>query len=231
MDDIEHSLSNRLDFFLKNLKIKSIIALDGDVQNKNFFEKFKNLPIFAADGAYHKLPILPKAIVGDLDSVNASEIAKTVELIQDADQNYGDFEKTVRYAESQQALPALVLGVNGGSLDHILNNTALLFNFAKNNQNFNKSILYTPPLAGQIIGPGFYSYDLPCDTKISIFGANANISTEGLKWELKNTELNFPFSSSTSNRIATTPLKLTVHQGWILIFIYLNNVKDGGSSI
>lgn len=218
-----------LELFLKNSPTKSIIALDGDLPDKNFFKKFNHLPIFAADGGSNSLPTLPQAIVGDLDSIHANKIPNSIQLIRDPDQNYGDFEKTVRYAASKKALPTLVLGVNGGYLDHILNNIALLFDFAKKYENFTNSILYSPPIAGQILNPGHYTYHLPINTKISLFGVDALISTEGLKWELDQISLHFPLSSSTSNRIISDSLKITLHRGFILLLIYLQDIQDMSS--
>ena len=40
----------------------------------------------------------------------------------DKDQNSSDFQKAMKYLESQNLLPTIILGISGGYIDHILNN-------------------------------------------------------------------------------------------------------------
>lgn len=213
------------------LSIKSIVALNGDLPGALFFEKFNNWPVFAADGAFHRLPIHPDAIVGDLDSINNEEIPESILLSQDLDQNYGDFEKTIRYAASQDALPALILGMNGGYMDHVLSNIGLFLRFigSKEFNHFEGSCFYTPPILGQVLLVGDYTWHLPFNTKISLFGLDAAVTSQGLKWELNEAPLSFPMTSSTSNRVVDSTLKLTVHRGLLVVLIYLEDMQDAGS--
>ena len=74
---------------------KSILCLDGNLPDSNFFSKIK-LPIIAADGAANKLlnlGIKPLVIIGDLDSVNQKDFP-TSEILLKPDQNQTDFQKS-----------------------------------------------------------------------------------------------------------------------------------------
>ncbi|RUR07937.1 hypothetical protein ELY15_11650 [Legionella sp. km772] len=101
----------------------AILCLNGDLPDSSFFAKL-NLPIIAADGAANSLfkrHIKPTLIIGDLDSVHPRLLKEQDFLIAD-DQECSDYQKAMAYLGEQHLLPAIVVGINGGYLDHILNN-------------------------------------------------------------------------------------------------------------
>ncbi|WP_425360847.1 MULTISPECIES: thiamine diphosphokinase [unclassified Candidatus Tisiphia] len=238
----------------------SILALNGDLPDKSFFDI--GLPIIAADGAInslYKMGIIPKVVIGDLDSAkvdllytignsgefgarndgatpisnrratsddvpNFSSIDYT-EVIRVPDQNSCDFEKSLQYLENKNLLPAIIVGMSGGYIDHILNNISI---FLKNG-----SIFYAPSIVGYVIKAGETRvFTLSVDTKISLLGfSSAQISTKGLKWELKHYHMSFPGTNSSFNRTICETVSIEVHSGLSLVMIYLEKMKDYGSDI
>lgn len=193
---------------------RSILCLDGVLPEADFFKK--NLPIIAADGAANtlmKMGIEPQLVIGDLDSIDPGLLTRLKTLLH-YDQNFCDFEKALLFLEKENLLPSIVVGVNGGYLDHILNNINILM---KSNNCF-----YAPPLWGHVIHENeSKSFDLPLNTKISLIGIpTADISTLGLKWELTHSPLSFPGNTSCFNRTIQEKIEIITHQGSALILIY-----------
>lgn len=146
--------------FLNLEQYKSILCLNGDLPEVDFFDK--NLPIIAADGAANSLinmGIKPSMVIGDLDSITADNQALENTHLH-YDQNFCDFEKSLDYLKKNDLLPSIIVGLNGGFIDHILNN---INHFVTTN-----SILYAPPIYGFTMRANEKkSFILPLNTKIS----------------------------------------------------------------
>jgi thiamine pyrophosphokinase len=203
---------------------KSLICLNGDLPDQNFFSQI-NLPVIAVDGAanhLHTINITPELIIGDLDSIN-NELFANVKRIHKPDQNYfSDFEKTIFELEKSNLLPTIILGINGGFLDHILNNIGI---FIRTN-----SIFFASNQIGLII-QNTLEIEVPRNTKLSLFGApNATVSSNGLKWELNHYKMQTFQNNSCFNRTNKDNLKLDIHDGKALAIFYLDKINDAGSS-
>jgi thiamine pyrophosphokinase len=193
---------------------RSILCLDGALPEAAFFKM--NLPVIAADGAANQLMrmgIEPSMVIGDLDSISPENRA-ILKTHYHFDQDFCDFQKSLQYLQSNQLLPAIIVGVNGGTLDHILNNV----NIFMTSTNF----LYAPPLMGMVMRPHQErELKLPLDTKISMLGIpSAVVTTRGLKWELANSHLSFPGHNSCFNRNTNENVSIKVDAGSLLILIY-----------
>lgn len=204
---------------------QSILCLNGELPDLSFFTTI-NLPIIAADGAANSLLALgisPMLITGDLDSVQP-DILKHHRFVHVPDQESNDYQKAMRYLKNNNLLPAIVLGINGGHLDHILNNINI---FMETN-----CLLYSPPIKGFVIKKQSQAkFLVPVQTKISLMGIpEVTISSKGLKWELNDTHLSFPGKTSCFNRTQSTEVILEVHQGAALVLIYDQIIEDAGSS-
>lgn len=203
---------------------RSILCLNGDLPERSFFLN-ANLPIIAADGAansLHQLGISPQIIIGDLDSVTAS-IREKNNVLYCPDQHSSDFQKSLQYLKENELLPAIVVGINGGYLDHILNNINIFLE--------TDSVLYAPPMMGYVLKENAYKvFSLPLNTKISLMGIpSASITSNGLKWELNEFTLSFPGNNSCFNRTLKSSIQIQVHQGSALILIYKEPAEDAGS--
>ena len=197
---------------------KSVLCLNGRLPERLFFESLA-LPVIAADGAantLYEIGIKPYCIVGDLDSV-WPHLLEGNKFIHSPEQNSNDFQKCLRYLESQQLLPSIVVGINGGYLDHILNNINIFIN--------SDCLLYAPPIQGFVLKiHEKKNLKLPLNTKLSLLGIpNAVVSTKGLKWELDTTTLTFPGFNSCYNRTVAPTIELNNHEGQVLVLVYTDS--------
>lgn len=193
---------------------RSILCLDGALPPKSFFDG--KLPIIAADGAANQLiamNITPSMVVGDLDAVDKS-LLNTIPYHHVPEQETNDYQKCLAYLEEHALLPAIICGINGGCLDHILNNVNIFLQTG--------SIFYAPPLLGLLIKENeTRDLHVPINTKISCLGfPKATVSSTGLKWELDRYSLAFPGKTSCFNRSIEHQVSLHNHQGSLLALIY-----------
>lgn len=210
---------------LINLKgYQSILCLNGELPEQAFFTAI-NLPVIAADGAANSLlarGVHPTLITGDLDSVHP-EILKDHAFLHAPDQERNDYQKAMSYLKENELLPAIVVGISGGHLDHILNNINI---FMETN-----CLLYSPPIRGFVLKERAQAnLSLPLQTKISLMGIpEVTVSSKGLKWELNDTQLSFPGKTSCFNRTLSSEITIEVHQGTALVLIYEQMIEDAGS--
>lgn len=193
---------------------RSILCLDGTLPDAGFFQA--SLPVIAADGAANtlmKMGVIPQLVIGDLDSI-APEYKEKLKTHFHYDQNFCDFEKSLDYLEQHDLLPAIIVGMNGGYLDHILNNINIFMRAG--------NFFFAPPLCGYVLHHGqSKTVTLPLQTKISMMGIpSAIVSTKGFEWELSHASLTFPGKNSCFNRNVNDELEITVHEGSALILIY-----------
>lgn len=205
---------------------QSILCLNGDLPPAAFFESM-NVPVIAADGAANRLldlGIVPQLITGDLDSVRP-DILEHHPFFHLPDQESTDYQKSMFYLKSHDLVPAIIVGINGGYLDHVLNNMNI---FMETN-----CLLYAPPIKGFVINNPFRrSISLPLQTKISLIGIpEAILSSQGLQWELHSAHLTFPGKTSCFNRTQSPEISLEVHQGAALVLIYESFIEDAGLRI
>lgn len=207
-----------------NLKgYRSILCLNGDLPNPDFFITM-NLPIIAADGAANRLfelGVHPQLIIGDLDSIS-TPILESYPFLHLPDQASSDYQKAMHYLSDNNLLPAIIVGVNGGFLDHILNNINIFIT--------TDCLLYSPPVRGFVLREkSQQNFLLPIQTKISLLGMpTAILSSQGLQWELHGSHLSFPGKTSCFNRTRLPEVILETHQGTALVLIYEQTITDAG---
>lgn len=193
---------------------RSILCLDGQLPSIDYFSS--TLPIIAADGAANTLMqmgITPQIVIGDLDSLDPVYRGQ-LPTHYHFDQNYCDFEKSLQYIQANDLLPCMIYGMNGGYLDHILNNVNIFMRAS--------NVFYAPPLWGYAVRQTeSKSLILPAHTKLSIMGIpQAVVSTSGLAWELTESHLTFPGRNSCFNRCMKENVEITVHEGSALVLVY-----------
>jgi len=211
-------------FLEKQEPYRSLLCLHGCLPDSSFFQRLK-LPIIAADGAANVLVkegVEPHLIVGDLDSATV-ELQKRIPCLKIPDQETNDLQKAMQHLKENNLLPTIVLGANGGYLDHILCNISLL---AKEE----KCLLYDPPyMLGFFLSQGIYRYSFPLMNKISLMGAPAaRVNSVGLKWELKDYSFEWCGNHSCFNRTVLPEVTLEVKEGHLLLLLYLQSVEDAG---
>ncbi len=211
--------------YVAGVNFRSVICLDGILPDRSFFQ-MTDLPIFACDGAANTLiamEVSPDCILGDLDSISPL-LSKEYPVLHLPDQNFSDFEKTMQYLDARALLPSIILGVNGGCIDHILHNITIFARMAEH------CLFYDPPIVGQILqAKGMHHFKRPLGSKLSLLPtAAAKVSTSGLKWDLHNEMLLFPQKNSCFNRTEAQEVLIEVHEGTLLLCLYLQPISDAG---
>ncbi len=202
---------------------KCIIIANGDMPFKRHISLlFKNgySDIFCADGGANsafKLGIVPKFIVGDLDSINPKvrkNFSNKSKIIHLKRQNDTDLEKCIKIAIRLRYKHAIILGGIGDRLDHSFCNLGIVNKyFPKINIKivYKKSILY--PAAGNLMLNSF-----PGEI-ISLYGIDdkTTISSQGLHFKLNRSKLPFGLKDGTSNYSESSKVKLKIAGGIIYI--------------
>ena len=206
---------------------KTVIVLNGILPGKKIIQKLiKKRTVIAADGALSKLlniDIVPDYVIGDMDSCKVKN-KESIEYIRIDNQDYTDFDKSILYAKEHNLSPAIVLGINGGEIDHTINNLYSLMKYYK----ISGAIFVDQYSDGEISNDKI-KIGIPCDNKIelklpqkSIISIipfpKANISSQGLRWELNNTLLE-NLATSARNFSIGENIELTVHNGNVLLII------------
>lgn len=196
---------------------KCIILANGKPPQKSlisFFQKKQFTKLICADGGANsalKMNLIPDIIIGDLDSISseALKLFKSVsKIIRLKRQNDTDVEKCLKYAINNRYDEVLLTGATGNRLDHTFCNLGIVlkfFPYIKISLVAENSFLrgYT----GNVELKTF-----PGET-ISIYciSPKTKISSQGLKYELRNISLPFGVRESTSNisKKELTKLKIT----------------------
>ena len=212
---------------------RSVIFLDGEVHKSILPWINETAVVFAADGAANwmkQLKIEPDYIVGDGDSFSLRKGISKAEVFQIADQESTDFEKCINFAKSRELLPSLVLGVNGGEIDHILGNIQTLLKYSRNLSLFFLDTYVKNKKRGMKIGlplsRGMFRLKVKKGATISMFPfCSACITTHGLIWDLNHQILTFNRRTSLRNRAAKEEVELYIETGKILVTIDLSLKK------
>lgn len=202
---------------------KCIIIANGRSPSKNvvrFFKKKNYSTIICADGGANsavKLGLVPDFIIGDLDSIKP-EVLKFYSdkstIIKIKRQNDTDVEKCLKFAIRRGFSEALLLGVTGDRLDHTICNLGIVLKF------YNQ-------IKCSIVAEN--SYLIPTDETLALksisgetisiyaFDKKTKITSEGLKYPLRNSTLAFGEKESTSNVALSNSVKIVVKGGIIFI--------------
>ncbi|MDC7126152.1 MAG: thiamine diphosphokinase [Spirochaetales bacterium] len=203
------------------VKKKAVIFTGGLGPEFNQVEEvIKNADMFvAADSGWDlakRMGIVPDYFIGDMDSISnkddLNELDKSKILAYPSDKDYTDTELAVKFLKDKEYEDIILVGGGEGRLDHLL---AIVLLFSSN---LRPSEWYTAVEHIILCSDTFY---MECEKNqnISVFpclGKNAEVSSNGLKWELKNFKLNHE-KYSISNRTIKDELEIKVHSGDILI--------------
>ena len=199
-------------------KEKIILVLNGKLPKKSYLINFLKdyTKIICADGGANKVVkagIKPDCIIGDLDSVQKN-IALKNKTIQLKNQNYNDLYKALDWLKNQKITEIDIIGADGKRPDHMIANFDIIF---KRISHFNIKIFTDYGT--------FYTVDKEkifencLNKQISIFSPiqNNRITSNGLKYELKNKQLTHLYEGSLNQAIKN---KFTIKTKYeIFVFI------------
>jgi len=205
-------------------KEKIILILNGELSNykdiTSFLQKY-NL-IICADGAANKiieLGIEPNYILGDLDSINGTNLKKySKNIIELKNQNYNDLYKSLLWLKEQNIKKIDVIGIDGKRIDHTIGNFGIILDcisFIDITIHTEHGTIYT--IDKERIFKDCYKKN------ISIFNSipENKITTNGLKYELNNSELKKIYTG-TLNRAIKNEIKIKTKYK---ILIYINKIE------
>ncbi len=173
--------------------------------------------IVALDGAYDKLlamKITPDIVIGDWDSLHSLEETMHTEFIKDDNQENTDLEKAIDYLLSKGRTDINIVWSTGRRLDHTLNNMATLAKYPEA-----KIVVYDNHSKAFILPKTYVKfYDKGTPLSLIPLHTAKGISTENLKYNLKNEALEFGKRSGTSNEAATSgKVTISYREGLLLL--------------
>ncbi|XP_037940847.1 thiamin pyrophosphokinase 1 isoform X1 [Teleopsis dalmanni] len=159
----------------------------------------------------------PDLITGDFDSINKESLNyfKTTRIVHTPDQDYTDFTKALALIRPMLQPKLLndivVLHDTSGRFDQIMGNINTLHRF----KDLKVHLLSRNSLTW-LLRPGKHSIEIPSDlvnkqrwcALMPIGEAVKNITTTGLKWDLKNDSMEFGGLVSTSNTYASKNVQI-----------------------
>jgi thiamine pyrophosphokinase len=197
---------------------EAVIVLNGDLPDLTVLEQLADVPFVAADGAANTLValgVMPEYVVGDLDSISVEtlrHIDAMAEIVVEPDQDSNDFEKSLRFAQSQLWRRLLVLGLHGGDLEHTLNNWSVLMRYGQ-------QLSLCAYDRGRYAIPMFSSFlHTPNAQELLslIPQPMARLTTRGLQWELQDEPLQLGAREGARNRAGADDVHVTIHDGSLL---------------
>ncbi|KAK4538603.1 hypothetical protein CDCA_CDCA19G4628 [Cyanidium caldarium] len=160
--------------------------------------------IIAADGGantLHRLGLCPQVVAGDLDSLHPDTRhafrSAAVQVYRDADPSRNDFQKALQHVPDQ-ARRVLVLGAEGGRLDHALANLHVAFEDARKPQHASRDLLLLSQRnLAMVLRPGSHELHIHAPHEgpacgLIPLGHACNVRTQHLRW---NVDCESPHSS------------------------------------
>lgn len=172
--------------------------------------------VVAADGAARTMmqqQLSMHAVVGDFDSLSPADIdqltQRNIALHSSADQDTTDFEKCLQFCVAQNLRRAVVVGFEGGDIDHLIGNWSAIHQYA---HELSLDIVTASQM--MTIGKGVLRLSTEVGNVVSIIPHTyARVSSEGLEWPLDRMELTFGQRLGTRNKALSDQVAITIHSG------------------
>lgn len=175
--------------------------------------------VIVLDGAGNYVTHSFDYLIGDLDSLENHKLEDYREkIVHKPDQNFTDLHKGIMHADELGATKIDIVNALGGRIDHTMANIRTLKTFHSKDRHLriidsSQSLEYYEDCEIEIIGK--------MGDHIGIMAApNAFVTSEGLKYNMKDAKLEWGGSESNSNSFAATSVILKI-KGGILLNLYL----------
>ena len=213
-------------FAYRENPMKALILVNGELYKPGVLRSRVRAETFdlviGADGAAryaHTLNVTLDAIIGDMDSLSDSEKhgSNIPEFISyPAEKNETDLELAILYAQQQGANQIIMVGVMGGRMDMTI---AIIPLTAHASLGSCRIELWHGEQTGWVIKPpGEDIFGRPGDTVsfIPLGGDASGITTDGLKYSLKNEKLTFGPARGISNILEKPSAHIKLSEGLLL---------------
>jgi thiamine pyrophosphokinase len=184
-----------------------------------------DLLIAVDGGAQHlqELGLSPATVIGDMDSIsptllNDLKTRDTQLIVYPRDKNQTDLELALTYAVQSGVQEVLLFGVLGGRLDQSVANLMLLTR--DDWQDLSLVISSAPDTAYVLRDRGTITLQGSPGDIVSLIPFSAlvtEVSTQGLRWPLKNAELTLGNTISVSNEMLEKSARIEIGIGKLLL--------------
>ena len=208
--------------------MRAVVVAHGDVLPSDRAVIDANDYVVAADGgafALERWKVLPHLVVGDMDSLGDAGVERMarhgVPVAKfSAAKDESDLELAVAQAIEVGATEVVLLGALGGDrLDHETANLLLLADpgYEGVRLEARRGSLRIRPVRGG----GSLSLAGPVGALVTLLPVNGDadgVTTEGLRFPLRDETLRFGRARGLSNEVASLPATVTVRKGSLLVF-------------
>ena len=203
----------------------ALIIANGEIGDRKLIDQLLewNPFVVVLDGALKKiqnLNIKIDLVLGDFDHWKIDEIRELVqpntEIIQIINQDKTDLEKGIEYLIENNYHAANIIGATGKRSDHYLNNISILGRYHSEI----KLVMLDDYSKIYIIEKEFKKY-YSKNTNISLIPLLKvdNISTKNLQWNLTDDVLEYPYKTSSSNRVKEDGIVEINYKNGILLML------------
>jgi len=190
-------------------------APKGSIYDK-FYERF-NFDLICANGganAAFKLGLLPKVIVGDLDSITTNTLKhyqqKRVQVQKLSRQSDTDLEKTLKLVVKLKYSRVIVFGFSGRRFDHTLSNISNVMKYSKQLEIY---LIDDHSILQFIYGKRNFSSIKGEVVSLLCFDPKTKVTTTNLLYPLKSDSLQFGIRESISNVCTDDHFTIDVKNG------------------
>jgi len=208
--------------------MRAVVVAHGDVLPSDRAVIGAQDYVVAADGgafALERWKVLPHLIVGDMDSLGDAGVERMARqgipvAKFPAAKDESDLELAVAQAIEAGATEIVLLGALGGDrLDHETANLLLLADPGYDGVRLEarRGALRIRPIRGE----GSLSLAGPVGALVTLLPVNSDaegVTTEGLRFPLRDETLRVGRARVLSNEVASQPAKVTVRKGSVLVF-------------
>lgn len=194
-------------------------APKGAIYDK-FYERF-NFDLICADGganAAFKLGLLPKVIVGDLDSIDTDIFKhcrqKGVQVQKLSRQNDTDLEKALKLAVKLKYYRVVIFGFSGRRFDHTLSNISNVMKYSKQLEIY---LVDDHSILQFIYGKRNFNSIKGEVVSLLCFDPKTKVTTTNLLYPLKSDSLQFGIRESISNVCTDDHFTIDVKNGVCLL--------------
>jgi thiamine pyrophosphokinase len=208
--------------------LRALIFANGNFKKSTFLlSKLQedDLIIAADGGARHilELGLRPDILIGDMDSISPTLLDDlkdqgTQLIVYPRDKDHTDLELAILHALQNGVQEVLLFGVLGGRLDQTLANLMLL---TKDEwAGLSLTISNSPDIAYMMRDQNIISLQGNPGDIVSLIPLSAivtKVSTNGLRWPLKNAELIIGNTISVSNEMIKNSASVEIGKGKLLL--------------
>jgi thiamine pyrophosphokinase len=206
-----------------------LIFLGGEKPSKNLsrIAADRASMIIAADSGYDAISsssIRPDVVTGDFDSILQIPESREFEVIPAPEQDATDFQKALRHLPPETRLLE-ILGGTGLRSDHFLTNLLIAAGLPSS-----LSVVFHDDTQSiyRITGALAFSMQLKLQTVVSLipFTECSGVTTSGLRWNLKNSQMGPSSQLGQSNRVDEEAVSIQLKEGTLYAVVNHPNGLD-----